>query len=1018
MARKFISLFLILIFFSGCAQIFRKGPEYQTKKKKELIKIAQQKIQKCIKQNMSSDYQGPIPVNSKIDSIFLSLDSLKLNVYFSKHFSYQPFRQDNLKLIYDLFTKYLGPKFRKFKLTIFSLQEPIEALVPNFYRSNVSDYDLKRLPQITERFNPPLIQNLHKKPWRPTNGLFNRNIALWHSHGFYYNQEKDRWEWQRPRLFTTVEDLLPMSFTIPYLTVMLENAGANVFLPRERCLETREIVIDNDSSGTFIGAGEFREFANEKWQQGGIGFGIGKPPYPANLNPFLQGSHRSCLADDMSTCSVEWIPDIPETGNYGVYISYHDSTGNVPDARYSVLHLGGTTNFLVNQQMGGGTWLFLGKFKFAKGFHPETGKVVLTNKSRFPGKIVSADAVRFGGGMGNILRGGSVSGYPRFAEAARYYMQYAGCPDTLVYNFHGDSSDYKDDYKSRPEYVNYLVGNPFGPNKKRDAEGLGIPIDLSLAFHTDAGSDTSDSTIGTLLIYSIEDAESLSVFPDGLSRLANRDLGDILQSQIVNDIRLKYRPDWRRRALMNADYSEAYRPNVPSCLLELLSHQNFGDMIYALSPLFRFDVSRAIYKAMLKFLATQNRFEYVVQPLPVSHFCAYFSDSAEVTLTWQPVADPLEPTALPTSYVVYLRKEDGDFNNGNLVNSNQLVIDHLENGIIYSFKVTAVNGGGESFPSEILAVCWLDSCSSPVLIVNGFDRLSPPEIIVQPNFKGFTDFLDPGVADHFDFHFTGSQFEFDQHSQWRTNDAPGFGASRANYETQLRLGNTFDYPFVHGSSIRTCGYSFVSVSDEAVMDSLIYLKNYRMVDLILGEEKTHRYPEVKKPYGGNLEINSNYQVFPEKLQRCLADYLQQGGKLFVSGAFIGSDLPDKLKEKSNQINFAQTWLKFDWQTDHAAVNGDLFCVDSLFLPRFETFRFNTEMRSDIYAVESPDAIDPKPGAKTILRYSENRFSAGTAYFGNYAVIAFGFPFETIIGEANRDRVMKAVISNFETHSTK
>ena len=42
--------------------------------------------------------------------------------------------------------------------------------------------------------------------------------------------------------------------------------------------------------------------------------------------------------------------------------------------------------------------------------------VVLSNESREKG-VVCADAVRFGGGMGNIVRGGQVSGLPRYLEA-------------------------------------------------------------------------------------------------------------------------------------------------------------------------------------------------------------------------------------------------------------------------------------------------------------------------------------------------------------------------------------------------------------------------------------------------------------------------------------------------------------------------------------------------------------------------------------------------------------------------
>jgi hypothetical protein len=1016
MYRKTILLFIALLLLSGCAGILKKGPDYQIKKEQKLIQKATERVRKCIKENVSTNYHGPIPAHSKIDSIIIDPDSLILNIHLSKHFSYQSVRPENIKPTYALFKKYLGRKFRNFKVTIFSLNEPVETLVANFFRQDTSDFDTKRLPKISKRLEPPLIQNLHKKPWQPNKGLFNRNVALWHSHGFYYSLEKDRWEWQRPRLFSTVEDLLPMSFTIPYLVPMLENAGANVFIPRERSLQTNEIVIDNDSSSAFIGTGEYREFNSQHWQQGGIGFGIGSPPYPANVNPFLQGSYRFCQSKKINSAFIEWIPDIPETGRYGVYISYSHSSENVPDARYTIFHCGGITNFLVNQQIGGETWLYLGEFKFEKGMNSNTGKVLLTNKSRFPGKIVTADAVRFGGGMGNILRNGRVSGYPRFAEGARYYLQYAGMPDTLVYNLHKDTTDYKDDYQSRGEFVNYLKGKPFGPNKDRATEGLGIPIDLSLSFHTDAGTDTNDNTIGTLMIYAIEGADSQAVFPDGMARLANRDFGDILQTQLVNDIRSKYRPDWNRRALMNADYSEAFRPNVPACLLELLSHQNFGDMTYALSPHFRFDISRSIYKGMLKFIATQNLYNYIVQPLPVSHFYAYFSDSAEVTLGWQPVNDPIEPTAFPEKYVIYTQIEDTDFDNGTLVDTSKFVYKKLDEGVIFSFKVSAVNEGGESFPSEVLSVCWIDSCKKPVLIINGFDRVSAPEIVKQPPFKGFADFLDPGVADKYDFNFTGSQFDFDMHSKWRTNDAPGHGASQANFETQIRIGNTFNYPFIHGSAIKNCGYSFVSVSDEAVMDNLVNMNNYHIVDLILGEEKRHSYPEISTDHSSSIKINRNYRVFPSELQLKIKEYFDNGGNLFMSGAYVGTDIVGGKRIQVEDVAFVKNELKFVWQTDHAAVNGDVFCIDSLFLTPFEKFSFNSEVRSDIYTVESPDAIDPVAGAKTILRYSENRFSAAIAYFGEYSVIVFGFPFETIVGEDSRNSVMKAVISNFEVHS--
>jgi hypothetical protein len=69
-------------------------------------------------------------------------------------------------------------------------------------------------------------------------GLDGAHIALWPSHGYFFDQRMDRWQWQRARLWQTVEDIFPWSFTSAYLVPMLENAGAAVLL-RERDTGTR-----------------------------------------------------------------------------------------------------------------------------------------------------------------------------------------------------------------------------------------------------------------------------------------------------------------------------------------------------------------------------------------------------------------------------------------------------------------------------------------------------------------------------------------------------------------------------------------------------------------------------------------------------------------------------------------------------------------------------------------------------------------------------------------------------------
>jgi hypothetical protein len=382
--------------------------------------------------------------------------------------------------------------------------------------------------------------------------------------------------------------------------------------------------------------------------------------------------------------------------------------------------------------MGHATWTYLGNFPFTKGKNTSEGSLTIYTHSAFEGQI-TADAVRFGGGMGNVARRPALqpipnqksiddtgklttqetsvqpeldlpwktSGSPRFTEGSRYYLQYAGMPDTLVYSFNEGKNDYNDDFMSRGEWVNYLIGSPLGPQKDREHTGLNIPIDLSLAFHTDAGITKGDSVIGTLAIYSAE--RENGVFPDGVSKLASRDLTDIIQDQIITDIRKKYHPNWTRRAIWDRQYSEAWRPNVPAMLLELLSHQNLSDMRFGLDPQFQFDVSRSIYKGIVRFLAHQQGREAIIQPLPPYKLSMEKVSAKTIRLSWEPTTDPLEPSAVSEAYIVYTREEGKGFDQGKLVDQTMIDIELPSWNTLYSFKVTAVNSGGESFPSEILS---------------------------------------------------------------------------------------------------------------------------------------------------------------------------------------------------------------------------------------------------------------------------------------------------------------------------
>lgn len=961
----------------------------------------------------------------KVDTVYIRKKKKEVEVRLNANAADIPFREPIVKTLYQQVRNLLPDAYRKYSLRIITDEQPIESLIPNYYRTSSIDKDRLSVHRDGGR---PLITRA-SVPVGFDKGLTGRHIALWQSHGWYYEQKLDRWEWQRARLLQTVEDLYTQSFVLPYLVPMLENAGACVLLPRERDTQTVEMIVDNDSS--VLTKGRYAELSDkEVWANSSeSGFAYKQVQYEDGQNPFKAGSARMADTRRKGNFShVEWTPDIPSDGRYAVYVSYQSLPESTDDAQYTVYHAGGKSEFSVNQQMGGGTWIYLGHFDFLKGTQ---GYVQLTNKSRSAGKRVTADAIKIGGGMGNIARkphgGGlamsnvksadpigeahsevlmvtdreaTVSGYPRFTEAARYWLQWAGMPDS-VYSYNKGLNDYTDDYQSRGFWVNYLAG---GSDVLPDERGLHIPIDLAFAFHSDAGTTPNDSIIGSLGIFYTHFTNGR--FADGSSRYASRDLTDLIQTQIVDDVKQGFTSDWTRRGMWNKSYSEARTPQVPTMLLELLSHQNLADMRYGLDPRFRFVVSRAIYKGMLKFMASRQHTGYVVQPLPVDHFSAVFSGEQKVKLQWQPVGDPVEPTAVARQYIVYTRLDDGAFDNGRLVSEPQCELP-VSKDKLYSFKVTAVNEGGESFPSEILSVYRASDEKGCVLIVNGFDRVSAPESFEAGALAGFLSRADQGVPDKYDISYTGAQHEFRRDIPWTDDDAPGFGASDGDFETQVIAGNTFDYPALHGRSMARCGYSFVSCSDEALASGQVNMDNYRMVDLILGKEKQTRL--------GNTADSVCFKAFDKPLQQVLRNYCRPGRSVLVSGSYVGSDLWDPARPDSAGQDFARQVLRYQWRTGHAARSGRVKRVVAAGMPGAGDYRFCQQLNADRYIVESPDGIEPadKQG-RTFLRYSENNISAGVVYEGEYRTCVLGFPFESVESETDRDILMRDILQFMNT----
>ena len=941
-----------------------------------LLPVLAQSLDNTVKQRLTDFFKNYQTSHAdigtcKLDHFVLDHEKRTLQVYASPSFGYQPFTEETTSAIYRLITQSLPGPVNYYKITIYADGMPIDNLIPNAFRKK-KDTD-RQYKNISYHGNP-WVENL-SRPYEITRGLKGTHLAVWQSHGMFYKIDRNEWRWQRPRLFGTTEDLFTQSFVVPYLIPMLENAGAIVFTPRERNWQRQEVIVDNN---TCPAGSQYLEVNYKKccWTNAPApGFAQRYSVYPDNHNPFADGTARMITTQTKpEKAFAEWIPDIPEKGKYAVYVSYQTLPESVSDAKYLVFHNGGVTEFRVNQQMGGGTWVYLGTFEFDKGCN-DYGMVVLSNESKEQG-VISADAVRFGGGMGNIERGGSVSGMPRYLEGARYWAQWAGMPYP-VYSKSNGTNDYNDDINTRSLMTNYLSGGSvFNPAEK----GLKVPFEMTLGFHSDAGFKTDDQLVGTLGIYTTGFNEGR--LNCGISRYASRDLADMVLTGLKRDIDARFGVNWQRRSMWNRNYSETRLPAVPSMILELLSHQNFNDLKLGHEPAFKFTVARSVYKSVLKYLADMHGTNYTVQPLPVTHFAISEGKKKNTfDLRWTPTEDVLEPTAEAQGYIVYTRVGRGGFDNGTYTRKPELTVE-VEPGLVYSFRVTAVNRGGESFPSETLSACKAKRSKGTVLIVNAFDRVSGPGSINSPLMQGFDLLNDPGIPDGQTPAYCGYQQNFDR-SRPGIEDETGLGYSGNELEGKLIAGNTFDYPFIHGKAIQAAGrYSFVSCSDETIESGSTDLTAYDVVDFLYGADRKGISPEIRE---------------------ALTRYCNQGGSLLISGAYLS----DGKSKNAEGKTFCQNVLKYADQ----GLTAPLSCEEVSGLN--VRFRLPRRANETTYAVPQSGYLYPTGGSFSTFVYTSGNYGAGIAYRGNYRTFVLGFPFESIPEEGERNHVMKAILGFFE-----
>lgn len=1018
------------------------------------------------------------PGGLRVNKVAPSEAKRNVAVSLNENFTYMPVNRELINDLSRVVKKALPDSIRGYGVTLNVGQRPLS-------------YYINRIDRLPEKYrqNVPFVTPVN--PYiHPRKGMEGDIVALWHSHGRYFRG--GGWQWQRGFLFQSLEDTYTMGYVLPFLVPMLENAGAYVMLPRERDYSRHEVIVDNDTNegGLLFSQTTYKEQnGTAKWATGELeGFIYDLPDFRDTENPFENGTYRQAatVRSGGRPSVAAWYADIPEDGEYAVYVSYKTLPNSTTDAHYTVNYSGGSREFKVNQTMGGGTWIYLGTFPLEEGFSETTPVVTLTNVSDKGGEtVVTADAIKIGGGMGNIARSSSrsdiyydpstpdktesaaqtskkdssavddegdegeeddgdvaddedegdesdegddevaddetdedvdapphnpddvvredpnagtapksrtgrapvftTSGMPRYLEGARYWLHWAGFPEKVYSPFHG-RDDYKDDYTCRGHWVNYLAG---GSRVLPGHEGLNIPVDISFALHSDAGKRGDDSTVGTLGIYYTNGGAQ---YVDGTPRNNSRMMTDMLMRQITQDIRRTYEPRWTRRSMWDKSYLEARVAEVPTTLIEILSHQNFGDMQYGLDPNFRFVVSRAIYKAMARFVSERKGREVVIQPLPVHDFAIRRTKAGHFRLSWVATPDSLEPTANPHKYIVMERTEGTlGFHKVGETSSTHFDV-KVSDDLIHSYKVIAANDGGVSFPSETLALRE-NKNGTPVLVINGFDRISGPSHFSADGRAGFNSEDDFGVPYINDASFAGYQTEF------RRGAGNSFGHSNSAGVGVVIGGNTFDFPAVHGDAVADLGYGFVSCSAGAVEAGNVDLSGYKYVDLILGKQK--------RTIVGRGTSGVRYEAVPIPLQRKLASYVKDGGRLLVSGSFAVSDLFDSRSNEESR-EFAEDVLGVRIDSEASCTRSGKISVSTS--SGNQTMEYSNNLNPDHYIVEKSDALLPAGEGRVIATFTDTGAAAGVASrFGKGSVTFYSIPLESLRNDADRLSIFKGFL---------
>jgi N-acetylmuramoyl-L-alanine amidase len=486
--------------------------------------------------------------------------------------------------------------------------------------------------------------------------LAGKRIAVSPGHGYYWHSSLG-WTTQRGNIGGLIEDIHTAQIANRYLIPFLQNMGADVVFCREPGERAVDGLADNDQGApAYTETGGWSTSASSGYQNSTYRF--------ASSNPTVE------------TATATWQIPVAEDGLYPVFAWFRASGNRTPEAIYRVQHSGGVDEVTVDQTVDNLTWAHLGNYWFTA---QQGATVTLSDRSPSPG-VVIADAVRLGGGLGSIVRGGTTSLQERWRECARYWAQFAGAPAS-VYNSVAGGQDNSDDVTARPRFAEWRTADAF------------------VSLHTNAGGGSGTDTF----TYS------------GGATAGSAALSNAVHTQIINDLRNEWNPSWVDRGQQQANFGELrLLSSMPGILVEMAFHDTPGSLDHDSlhEPEFRYLAARAYARGVLRYFAPLAPFP----PEPPTALRVTQDGNRGLQVAWDTA-----PGA--TFYTVEQSLDGKGFVEVANVTTLSWSTGPLPHHSSRSFRVRAWNQTGRSFPTEVLTAGTDHLATAQALLVQGFDRL-------------------------------------------------------------------------------------------------------------------------------------------------------------------------------------------------------------------------------------------------------------------------------------------------------